>query len=646
MPVDAVEAYARSFYDGIAPTQALTVSEWADEFRYLSTRSSAEPGRWRTTRTPYLREIMDSLSASSEVETVIFISGSQVGKTECMNNWLGYTIDHDPCPMLIVSPTVDLAKRLSRQKVEPMIEDCPAIRSKIREARSRDSGNTMLSKEFPGGMIVMTGANSAAGLRQMAARKIALDEVDAYGPNVEGEGDPVELARARARTFTRRKYYFNSTPTFTGRSRIQAWYDKSDQRRYQLPCPHCAHYQTLVWTGLRWDKGDPRSAVYRCVACERTIEERYKTVMLEAGRWVPEHPECTLNLRGYHLSSLYSPLGWLSWEEIAAQWEEAQGKPDLLRVFVNTVLGETYLEKGEAPPWEDLYQRREDYPMGKVPPGGLVLTAGVDVQAKRLECEVVAWGRGMESWSIEYVVVPGDTSDEETWKGLEPVLERQYEHLGGKTSQVRMMAVDSGYNTTNVYGWVRKQHHRRVIAVKGRGNYPTVVGQPAVVDVTVSGRRLRRGVQVWPVGVGIIKSELYGWLRLRPPLDPVHVHPHGYCHFPMYGEEYFRQLTAEQLMTRRVKGYIRTEWENVRPGGRNEAIDCRTYARAAAEVLGLHRWDAARWTILEGALAVARSRVPGEDLASARSSPAAPDPPAPARPRRRGSFWEGRRRDQ
>jgi phage terminase large subunit GpA-like protein len=314
-----------------------------------------------------------------------------------------------------------------------------------------------------------------------------------------------------------------------------------------------------------------------------------------------------------------------------------------LRTFVNTVLGETYLERGEAPPWADLYHRREDYKVGMVPRQALVLTAGVDVQQKRLECEVVAWGRGMESWSVDYVVVPGDTADEATWKGLEDLMARQFPHEAGGSMQVRMMAVDSGFNTTAVYGWVRKQHGRRVIAVKGRGNYPTVIGQPSVVDVTVSGRRLRRGVQVWPVGVGVIKTELYGWLRLARPTDPKEQLPRGWCHFPMYGEEYFRQLTAEQLMTRRVKGYVKTEWENVRPGGRNEALDCRTYARAAAEVVGIHRWEEARWAQVENSLGVASPAVPAQAVARV-PPPEGAAPPAAAPRRRRGGFW-GERRD-
>jgi phage terminase large subunit GpA-like protein len=449
---------------------------------------------------------------------------------------------------------------------------------------------------------------------------------------------------ARARTFSRRKYYLNSTPTFTGRSRIQAWYDKSDQRRYYVPCPHCGHYQPLIWSGVRWDKGTPESVAYYCAECGGRIEERYKTLMLEAGRWVPTHPESKTGVRGYHISSLYSPLGWLSWEEIAAKWEEAQGSPDLLRPFINTILGETYLERGEAPPWQDLYNRREDYPTGVVPKGGLVLTAGVDVQAKRLECEVVAWGRGMESWSVDYVVVPGDTAEEATWKGLELVLERQFPHAGGvQALPIRMMAVDSGYNTTSVYAWCRRQNARRVIAVKGRGNYPTVVGQPSIVDVTVSGRKLRRGVHVWPVGVGVIKSELYSWLRVRKPTDLSKGYPHGWAHFPMYGEEYFQQLTAEELMTRKVKGYTKTEWENVRPGGRNEAIDCRTYARAAAEVIGVHRWSPERWAQLEGALGVATASVPAQ-ATPAEIPPREAVPPVSHGKRRRGSYWEGRRR--
>jgi len=358
--------------DGLKPDPRLTVSEWADTHRYLSPRASAEPGRYRTDRTPYMRAIMDALSPTHPARRIVVMKSAQVGFTEGGNNWIGYVIHHVPGPMLAVQPTVELAlaKRFSRQRVDPLVSESPALRERVKPARSRDAGNTVLSKEFPAGLLVITGANSAVGLRSMPARYLFLDEVDAYPPSADEEGDPVALAEARTRTFSwRSKLLLGSTPTIQGLSRIEREYEATDQRRYFVPCPHCWEMQWLKFERLRWDKGKPETARYECASCDGRIEEHHKTTMLGAGEWRSMVEAQDPGTIGFHISALYSPVGWLSWENIARLWEAAT-TDEAKRSFKNSVLGETWVETGEVPDWQRLYERRETWPVGTVPSGG------------------------------------------------------------------------------------------------------------------------------------------------------------------------------------------------------------------------------------------------------------------------------------
>jgi phage terminase large subunit GpA-like protein len=632
MSAEAIALARRHWADGLAPDPRLSVSEWADQFRMVSAKS-AEPGRWRTQRTPYLREIMDSLSPRSPVELTVLMKGAQIGGTEALNNFIGYVIDLAPGPIMIVQPTVEIARRYSKQKIDPMIASTPRLTAKVREPRARDSGNTTFSKDFPGGPLVMTGANSAVGLRSMAVRYLLLDEVDGYPGDVEGEGDPVDLARARTRTFSRRKIALVSTPTIEGRSRIAAAFAATDQRFFHVPCPKCGHRQPLSWKQMRWEKKKPESAMYICEACQFAIGEEHKGAMLAQGVWVA-HASCEGKTRGYHLSSLYSPPGWYSWSTAVAEWEGAQKHPDKLRVFVNTVLGEVWQERGDAPEWEMIYRRRETYEIGVVPERALVLTAGVDVQKDRIEVEIVGWGRDLESWSIEYLVLDGATSDEKVWTELEKLYSRTWRHERGALLAVRMFAIDSGYQTQTVYNWARKRPADRTMVIKG-SPLPILVGIPSVVDVSQRGKKLRRGCRLWPVGVGLIKGELYSWLRSTPPLNATDPFPPGWCHFPQYSEDYFKQLTAEELVTHIVKGYRKTEWQKKPGQERNEALDCRVYARAAAALIGLDRYAEEHWLEIETHLKAVVAHAEDSSSEKAETSSAQPS----FWRRRPGSFW-------
>ena len=602
---DGADGLNRAWRDGLLPDPALTVSEWADRHRVLSSRASAEPGRYRSDRTPYMRAITNALSPTHPARRIAVMKSAQVGFTECGNNWIGYVIHHAPGPMLAVQPTVELAKRFSRQRIDPLIAESPALRERVRPARSRDAGNTVLSKEFPAGLLIITGANSAVGLRSMPARYLFLDEVDAYPASADEEGDPVALAEARTRTFSwRSKILLGSTPTIHGLSRIEREYEASDQRRYFVPCPHCRDMQWLKFERLRWDKGKPETAHYECTSCDDRIAERHKTAMLTAGEWRPTAEAKDPGTIGFHISALYSPVGWLSWENIARLWEAAT-TDEAKRSFKNTVLGETWVETGEAPDWQRLYERREPWQIGTVPPGGLFLTAGADVQKDRIEIDVWAWGRGLESWLVDHIVIDGGPEHAETWTKLDQLLSQTWSHANGAQLGLAKLAIDTGYELPAVYAWARRAGHAQVVPIKGVEGFnraAPVVG-PTHVDVTEGGKKLRRGARLWTIAVATFKSETYRYLRLTAPTDEELAAgakcPAGYVHLPNGTEaEWLKQLVGEQLVTVKTRrGFSRLEWQKLRE--RNEALDCRVYARAASWIAGADRWTEAMWRNLE-----------------------------------------------
>ena len=619
----------RSWREGLIPDPLLSVSEWSDRHRMLSSKASSEPGRWRTSRTPYLKAIMDCLSPTSPVERVVFMKAAQLGATEMGSNWIGYVIHHAPGPMMAVWPTVEMAKRNSKQRIDPLIEESAILKELIAPARSRDSGNTILAKEFRGGVLVMTGANSAVGLRSMPVRYLFLDEVDGYPIDVDGEGSAVALAEARTRTFARRKIFIVSTPTIAGVSTIEREYEASDQNRYFVPCPHCGHRQWLRFEQLRWERDEhgnrPDTAAYVCESCEVPIPEHHKTWMLEHGEW-RAMVECPSRTAGFHLSSLYSPIGWRSWREIAAAWESAiskeSGSAAAIKTFKNTELGETWVEEGEAPDWQRLLERREDYRMGSIPQGGLLLTGGGDVQKDRIEASIWAFGRGKASWLIEHRVLMGDTARAEVWNELARMLDETWTHACGASVPLVRFALDTGFATQEAYAFVRAVRDSRVMAVKGVARGAALVGTPTAVDATTGGKKLRRGIKVFSVAGGIAKLEFYNNLRKSADVadDGVTtVYPAGFVHLPKVDAEFIQQLCAEQLVTRRDRnGFAHRDWQKMRE--RNEALDCYVYARAAAAASGLDRFEERHWRELEkqfGIASVDPNEVPDEPNAEA-----------------------------
>jgi phage terminase large subunit GpA-like protein len=581
-----MSTWRTALMDGLRPEQPLTVSEWADKHRRLSSKASAEPGPWRTSRTPYLREPMDCLSSTSAVQRVVMMFAAQTGKTEAGANWLGYVIDHAPGPMLMVQPTVDMAKRLSKQRLESLINDTPVLSEKIAPARSRDSGNTMFSKEFPGGMMILTGANSATGLRSTPCRYIFCDEIDAFPSDVDGEGDPVSLAEKRATTFARRKILLTSTPTVKDFSRIEAEFERSDQRRFYVPCPCCNVMQWLKWPQLKWENNEASTAAYECEVCHERFAEIHKPAMLRRGEWRATAPS-NGKTAGFHLSGLYSPLGWLSWAEMVDDFLRAKTDAPMLKSFVNTRLAETWEEDFASKVSADgLLERCEHYEAAMMPEGGLALTVGVDVQDNRLAISVWAWGRDEEGWLLDHQEIYGDPSRQELWKQLDEVVLREWPHAVGRPMRPDVVAIDSGgHFTAEVYQYARERGRQGVVAIKGqsqRGKPP--IGKGSKVDVNHQGRTLKRGAMVYLVGGDTVKTTLFGRLKHNEQGA-------GFLHFHMGTTgEYFEQLTAEKQVLRYNRGGFPTrEWVK-KPSARNEALDCLVYAYAGLNLM-YQRYD-------------------------------------------------------
>jgi phage terminase large subunit GpA-like protein len=666
----------------LAPEPELTVSQWADRHRRLSSKASAEFGQWQTSRTPYLREMMDAMTPSHPCTDGDFAKGTQIGGSEAIYNAIGYLADQVPCPVMLVMPTTETGKRVSRQRLQPMIDETPALQTKFSEAKSRSSSNTVLMKDFPGGLLVVAGANSGPGLRSMPMRVVLQDEIDAYPDDVDGEGDPCAVADKRTDQFSRAKRFKCSTPKIKGKSRIARRFEAGSQARYHVPCPHCRHLQHLRWAQMRWAMVRRRELVcggcggiseidldatgvhacmhckasvaisaettrelgtdeverawYECEACGQEIDEHHKTAMMEEwpaglarhihqapgpgqvladddpdphalwamvrGELKRFRPRYTRGL-SWHVSALYSPLGWFSWAKGVKQYLESkkggydeESGESLEQVFYNTVLGEAYEVPGEQPKVNLIKQRCEAYALGAVPVSGLLLAGGVDVQSDRLEVEVDAFGEGEECWLVDFQVIHGDPAKHgigSVWEQLAEYRNKAFPHAGGQTLRMLAMAVDSGYATQDVYDFCRHYAHRHVLATKGDDGQAgkPVLGRPSWQDVNHRGQKLKRGVQLWHVGTDTSKERLYRRLDLEAP-GP------GYQHFPRgLPDEYFDQLTSEKLIRRRVRGLEKREWVKTRE--RNEALDLKILCYAAAIYAGLQRvnWQQLRQTI-------------------------------------------------
>lgn len=565
---------ARAWLKVFDPPPRMTVTEWADRYRYLSPESSGQHGKYSSDQTPYAREWMDAANDPTATGVVLMVA-SQLGKTEALNNVVGYFMDIEPTSILMVQPTIDLAESWSKERLAPMIRDTPSLAAKVSDPRSRDSGNTLLHKVYPGGNIAMAGANAPSGLASRPRRVVLLDEEDRFPVSAGSEGDPASLAIRRTETYWNPVIYETSTPTVKTVSRIEARYEESDKRRLWCPCPHCGERQTLKWAQMRYNPdGDGSDAHMVCERCDGVINDQQRRQMVKAGQWIAEHPERTL--RGYHLCGMASLFrhkrGYKNrLHQMVAEHLSAKRKgKEVLRTWVNTFLAETWEEDGEGVPWEPLMARREDW--GEFPADGLILTAGLDVQGDRVEAEIVAWGEGEDSWSLDYHIVMGDMNRAEVQAEIDELLARKWVHpVSGVEIGVSCALIDSGHKTKAVYQYTRRREVKRIYACKG-------VGGPGV---PIIGRPTRRGIEraaLFAIGTDTAKDLIYSRLQTGEKGS-------GFMHFPHdRGEDWFRQLTSEVRVTRYKNGVPFSKFENPSKA-RNEALDLRVYATAALALL-------------------------------------------------------------
>jgi phage terminase large subunit GpA-like protein len=577
----------------LTPPPKLTVSQWADRHRRLSPEASAEPGQWNTKRANYQREPMDAISDPT-VEQVVLKWSSQVGKTEILNNGVGYYIASDPSAMLYVTPNEVAAEAWSNDRLRPMLRDSPALAAKVKPARSWDSGNRVLHKVFPGGHVTIVGANAAAGLAMRPIRVLFCDEVDRYPASAGKEGDPLALAIKRTSTFWNRKIILCSSPTTLGRSRIDKAFEGSDQRRYFVPCPHCSTMQTLTFSQVKWTDNDWRTAKLHCKACDKPWSEAERRFAVSVGSWRASKP--FQGIAGYTISELYSP--WRRIVETTRDFLEAKDDPELLRVFLNTALAELWEDKGDVPDWERLVERREPLDAGIIPSEALVLTAGIDNQADRLELYVWAWGPGFTSWLVAREIVWGNPSQSETWDEMADLLATNWPCADGGTMRIHQVGVDvAGLYTAAIYGQLRRLRDPRILGMRGvEGfNRSQPVSGPTFVDVSWNGQKLRRGLAIWNVSVSTYKSDFYRrlWLSRGDGVG----YPAGWVHIPEWCDgEAVKQMVAEELVTTKDRaGQTKREWRKTRE--RNEGLDCAVYARAALYILGADRHGEGFWTL-------------------------------------------------
>lgn len=573
----------------LRPRPRISGSEWADRYRIIAPGTSPEPGPWRTSRVPYMKEPLD-LATRRSVEKVVIMAASQVAKSELLMCVMGYYIDQEPSPQLMLQPTVEMAEVFSKERVDPTIRHSPALRDKVEgtpadstKGSSRKSSNTIRMKKFAGGYLYMVGSNSPAGLASHPIRVVLLDEIDRYGSTKEG--DPVKLAIQRTANFGNRKIVMVSTPTVESRPdgpTIYSEWLKTDRREFFVKCPHCGKRFVMKWEHVKWEKdkeGNPRDETVHmeCPHCHATVRDgdRPDPELIESGVWEKTAQSA---VPGFHISSLCSP--WVRLTDLVREFSDAVRKRDRdgLQEFVNLKLGEPWQEfKSEAQSWEKLMARRETYPQGAVPDGVLFMTCGVDVQRDRLEASVYGWGLGRESWLVSHDIIYGNPLENAVWEKLDTLLfERKWATASGRGCRLVATLVDSGDGTTTdkVYAYTRPRQRRNVASCKGRGG----LGIPFIGRPTHAGAQ---GAVLYVLGVDAGK-EVISWRLALETQGP------GYIHFPRntdgIDEEFFQQLTAETQRTERdSRGREKKEWVKLRD--RNEALDCLVYATAAMEAI-------------------------------------------------------------
>ena len=575
MTANNVQKLRKSAALAFKPPKKMTLSEWADSYAYLSAESSAEGGRWHTL--PYQKGIMDAIT-NPKIEQISVMKSARVGYSKILNHVAAFHIHQDPCPIMIVQPTIEDAQGYSKEEIAPMLRDTPCLKGVVSEAKSKDGANTILQKQFPGGSLSLVGANSPRGFRRVSRRVVLFDEVDGYPPSAGTEGDQIKLGIRRTEYYWNRKIVAGSTPTVKDFSRVERMFLQGDQRRYFVPCPDCGHMQYLKWANMKWRDNDPDTASYCCESCGVWIPAAKKRWMVERGEWRPTAPGNGKHV-SFHIWAAYSYSPNASWSTLVEEFLDAKNDAEQLKTFVNTVLGET---------WEDEYASKvnadglsersadEKYKQGVVPSEALLLTVGCDTQDDRLSLSVWGWGREEQGWLIDRVKIYGDPSRKEVWKQLDEIVQTPYESEDGRKLKPMVVAIDSGgHHTSEVYQYARERQSLGVIAIKGMStkNKPPI-GKASKVDLNAQGKTLKKGAQLFPVGSDTIKSLLFGRLK-HSDVGP------GYLHFyPTVEKDYFEELTAEKQILKYKNGFPVRVWVKS-SSARNEALDELVYAYAA-----------------------------------------------------------------
>lgn len=630
---DGFLAYMAGFGKGIEPDPALWVDEWSDRYMIIPKKSgAAEPGPYRTDRTPYAREVMRCLSPLHPCRRVVVMGASQLLKTQVGINWISASMHQAPANILVLLPTLSISKRVS-SRIGEVIKAVPELRERVAEPRSRDAKNTVDTKEFDGGTLYITTAGSASNLAEIPARYVYGDEIDRWDASVDGEGDPIELAEARTSTFEfNAKVYFSSSPTLEGQSRIAELEKEGDRRRYHVPCPHCGHRHALEWENVRWD-ADISEAWFVCPECGAEIADHYKTEMLAGGEWVAT-AKGDGRTASFQISALYAALGWVSLASLVRQYVKAKaalehGDQEPMQVFYNTRLARCWNPTEENVKAEALKARAEPYSLRTIPAGVLALTMAVDVQPNRLELTINGWGEGMERWVVDHQVLWGSPAEDAVWRDLDAVQQTTFPHpLSGFPLQIATTLIDSGgHNTQDVYNYCRVRTNRYVRAIKGasRPGRPIIASKPSKMDINWRGRQEKGGVELWFVGTDSAKD----WLSSRWALAS----GPGAVHFSQdLPDEFFAQLTAERRLVRYRKGHQIAEWIKNK-ADRNEALDLQVYNLAAAHALGLHKRQPHEWAALR--LKIVPPTADMFCTPAPRLAAPAPLPPRPAPPARR-----------
>lgn len=566
----------RKIFLNLKPPPDMTIAQWADEHRRLSPESSAEPGRWKTSKAPYQRAIMEAISDLS-VPKVVVMSAAQIGKTDgFILNPIGYYIHYDPSPIMVLQPTIQMAESFSKDRLSPMLRDTSVLKERVND-KSRNSGNTILQKIFPGGHVTMVGANSASSLASRPIRILLADEIDRYPATAGNEGDPLLLAGKRLTTFWNKKEVCVSTPTIKGLSRIEIEYEHSTQEEWHVPCPECGEYQQIEWGRIVFDKENLDEISFACEKCGAISSEIIWKEQYQNGKFIAKFP--TRKVRGFHLNALASLF--VDWKEIVQKFitaneEKKKGNIELLKVWTNTEMGQTWEEESAQIEKDVLYKRREKYNC-EVPEEVICLTAGVDTQDDRFEIEVVGWGKEKESWGIKYQVIRGDLKQKDIWEELDIFLSQTFTRADGAKLKIICTCMDSGGHFTNaVYKFCKARIARRVFAIKGKGG-------AEVPYLNKPSKSNREKTPLFTIGVDTGKALLYQRLAIEEE-GP------NYCHFPKekdkgYSQEYFKGLTSEKMSMTYKKGKAQYSWVLKDSSyKRNEPLDIRNYATVALEI--------------------------------------------------------------